>query len=354
MHLLHQEHEKDVLIKTWGSLMEIRLNRPQALNSLTTEMVQLLDAAFQRAGEDPRISMVLLTGSGSKGFCAGGDIKQLAQAVGEGQLEKAEEFFQKEYALDLSIHRFPKPVIVLAHGVTMGGGLGLAAGADAVLATSTTHMAMPETRIGFFPDVGSTGWLFHKCPPGYPEYLALTGYDLTGKECVRVGLATHYVPRLSMEELRDLLQRTASHSDSGSWRKALEEISEPVEPGDPHVDAWVRTYFAGKADMLEIMKDLSACSIHSELCQGVFQRLSERSPTAVVLTLRLLRLNQGRPLDQVFEIERKAAGWIIRQPDYLEGVRARLLDKDDNPRWQPPTLEEVGSLEHLDFLEASP
>jgi len=358
MGFVQEEHEEHVRIKSDGPLMEITLNRPRAINSLTLPMVRRLADAFRRAREDDGISMVLLTGSGPRGFCAGGDIKEFAQAVREGDAEKAETFFREEYALDLAIHRFPKPVVVLAHGVTMGGGLGLAAGADAVIATETTHMAMPETRIGFFPDVGSTGWLFQKCPPGYPEYLALTGYDLVGGDCVRVGLATHYVPGRRLEPLRDALRRAALQAAADpqgeSWRRVLEELSEPVGERDPAVDAWVRTYFCGKSDILEILGELSACSLHSELCRGVFQRPSERSPTAVVLTLRLLRRHEGRPLEQVFATEERAAAWIIRHPDYLEGVRARLLDKDDNPRWQPPTLEEVGSLDHLDFLKADP
>ena len=123
---------------------------------------------------------MVICGAGDRGFCAGGDLKELTRAVQAGAVHLADQFFREEYALDLMIHQCPKPVVVLAHGITMGGGLGLAAGADLVVATEATRMAMPETRIGFFPDVGGTGWLFTKCPPGYPEYLALTGYELAG------------------------------------------------------------------------------------------------------------------------------------------------------------------------------
>ena len=118
-----------------------------------------------------------------------------------GEAWRADQFFQEEYALDLAIHEFPKPVVVLADGVTMGGGLGLAAGADLVIATERTRIALPETRIGFFPDVGATGWLFTKCPPGYPEFLALTGYEIQGAECLRLGLATDFTQSSRLPQL---------------------------------------------------------------------------------------------------------------------------------------------------------
>ncbi len=162
-----------VVIQQTGQMLAITLNRPQAINSLNLEMVRLLQAALNIARQETRIHFILLKGAGERGFCAGGDLKTLAQAVQAGEARRAEQFFQEEYALDLDVHEFPKPVVVLADGVTMGGGLGLAAGADLVIATERTRIALPETRIGFFPDVGATGWLFSKCPPGYPEFLAL-------------------------------------------------------------------------------------------------------------------------------------------------------------------------------------
>ena len=146
----------------------------------------------------------------------------------------ADQFFREEYALDLMIHQCPKPVVVLAHGITMGGGLGLAAGADLVVATEATRMAMPETRIGFFPDVGGTGWLFTKCPPGYPEYLALTGYELVGAECVRLGLATHLVDSARLPELRQALKDCAGElpADKPGAVEQLEQVLAPFTRQD--------------------------------------------------------------------------------------------------------------------------
>ena len=157
-----------VVIEQSGQVLAITLNRPQAINSLNLEMVRLLQAALEIARKDARIHFVLLKGAGERGFCAGGDLKTLAQAVQAGEAWRADQFFQEEYALDLTVHEFPKPVVVLADGVTMGGGLGLAAGADLVIATERTRIALPETRIGFFPDVGATGWLFTQMSAGLP------------------------------------------------------------------------------------------------------------------------------------------------------------------------------------------
>ncbi len=161
--------EPPVLVIRSAGLMALVLNRPRVLNTLNREMIRLLRRGLgggpggvrRQAGAHQR-------GRGT-GFCAGGDLKELTRAVQAGEVHLADQFFREEYALDLLIHQCPKPVVVLAPGITMGGGLGLAAGADLVVATETTRMAMPETRIGFFPDVGGTGWLFTKCPPGLPR-----------------------------------------------------------------------------------------------------------------------------------------------------------------------------------------
>src|SRR5512143_199897 len=186
--------ESPVLIRRVAGLTTVTLNRPRVLNTLNPETVRRLTQALEKARADASVRLVLLTGAGERAFCAGGDLKELYGEIKAGDYRRALAFFPEEYGLDLMTHRYPKPVVVLAHGITMGGGLGLAAGADLVVATESTRMAMPETRIGFFPDVGATGWLFRKCPPGYPEYLALTGYEVVGPECVRLGLATHLVP----------------------------------------------------------------------------------------------------------------------------------------------------------------
>jgi enoyl-CoA hydratase len=342
--------EAPVLVRSFSGLMAISLNRPRVLNTLNREMIRLLRRAVDEALVAEEVRLVLILGAGDRGFCAGGDLKELTRAVREGRVDLADRFFQEEYHLDLLIHQFTKPVVVLAHGISMGGGLGLAAGADIIVATEHTRMAMPETRIGFFPDVGATGWLFTKCPPGYPEYLALTGYEFLGAECVRLGLATHLVPAARWPELRAALENCAGKLPAGKDEAVaeLERMLGPLAtkdiPTKPELDAWVAAHFAGKTSLREIMVSLQQCRREGQLCEEACQRLGERSPTALAVTLQLLRANEGRSLPEVFRREALAAHFLISHPDYLEGIRARIIDKDDQPHWQPPTIEAVGPL----------
>lgn len=345
-----------VLIEKQKSLLSIVLNRPKVLNSLNHEMVKSIKAALDKAKEDNSIRAVLFYGAGNRGFCAGADIKAMARNVREGNIKKCLQFLEAEYTLDLEISRFPKPVIVLADGITMGGGLGLSAGADIVLATERTRTAMPETRIGFFPDVGATGWMYDKCPPGYPEFLGLTGYEMSGTGCVRVGFATHLLNTQNLPIVSELL-KNLSKELSLNKSEAVNQIISLLKPflnidipQNPETDAWVKTYFEGKISIVQILEDLRTCSLFNDLCKGVFQRLSERSPTALTITLQLLRFNKGRLLEDVYKTDLKAAGFILSHPDYAEGIRARLIDKDDQPKWQPESIEKMGTIDLLNSV----
>jgi enoyl-CoA hydratase/carnithine racemase len=312
-------------------------------------MVRRIRRSLEEALSNDAIRLVVMKGAGDRAFCAGGDLKAAARAVKAGAPEQMDNFFREEYDLDLFIHRYPKPLLALAHGVTMGGGLGLIAGAHMVVATERTRMAMPETRIGFFPDVGATGWLFVKCPPGYPEFLALTGYEISGGECVRLGLAHCMVRGERLGEVEKSLENLAAGLSLDKVEAAaqlgvgLDFICETDVASHPEMDAWVEEHFAGKAEMGEIMASLARCAPTDKLCRDIFQRLSEISPKALALTLTLLRRNEGRSLEEVFEEEARAARVMIRHPDYLEGIRARILDKDNRPRWQPFQEESVVS-----------
>jgi enoyl-CoA hydratase/carnithine racemase len=338
--------EPPVLVERYPGIWELVLNRPQILNTLNLAMIRRLQEALKAARTDSGCRLVLLRGAGARGFCAGGDLKTLVQAVRQKSWDQAGRFFQEEYALDLDLHRFPKPVVALAAGITMGGGLGLTAGADLVVATEDSRLAMPETGIGFFPDVGATGWLYTKCPPGYPEYLALTGQELLGGEGVRVGLATHLVSAAKVQELLEELRQEAKNLPPakeealGRLRKILAHYG-LQRTSRPEMDAWVAQHFAGKVSVGEILDSLCRCPDHRQLDTEAWARLQARSPTALVLTMRLLRRNRGRPLEEVLAAEARAARFMIAHPDYLEGIRARLLDRDQQPRWQPSTLDEV-------------
>ena len=337
------------LVKTayHGSVLTIELNRPHPLNSLNLEMVRKIRNALEEARTADECGCVLLLGAGDRAFCAGGDVKALGQWVSEGRFSAAERFFKEEYALDLCIHHYPKPVVVVADGITMGGGLGLAAGADLIIATERTRMAMPETNIGFFPDVGATGWLFSRCPPGYPEYIGLTGYDMRGAETVRCGLSTHLIDSASVGSILYALRTQPRPLPENRTRSALairsvfDRQCKKDIPVRPDLDAWVRENFDDKASLQEIFHALKNQRSKPDRCRDTLKRLTQRSPTSLVITFALFKLNRGRPLATVFETELRAARLMIRHHDYLEGVRARVIDKDNQPRWRPGTVEDV-------------
>ncbi len=336
-----------VILLSTKSMVSIILNRPDTLNSLNIEIIDSITGYLKNAFNDNKCKFILFYSKGTKGFCAGGDVKELAQKVKERAYAEVNLFFKKEYALDLMIHKSPKPILVIADGVTMGGGLGITAGASIVMVTERTRMAMPETKIGFFPDVGATGWMFSRCPKGYPEYLGLTGYDMMGSECVRLGFATHFMKSKNILQIIEILENYELEdgiTKETTRKKIIEQIARYLNSNIPiyqDMDNWVATYFSGKSDLNDILDSLSKCGLQQELCDKVFVSIAERSPTALVLTLKLLRRNEGRPLPEVFATELKAAKFITRHPDYVEGIRARLIDRDDKPLWRPDKLAEV-------------
>ncbi|MFO8033081.1 MAG: enoyl-CoA hydratase/isomerase family protein [Desulfohalobiaceae bacterium] len=341
-----------VLLDQSSGMWRVTLNRRGAINSLNPEMVQRLISILESARSDPGCGFLLLDGAGDRGFCAGGDIRFMADLVRREEKGQVLRFLSEEYRLDALVHSFPKPVVVLASGVTMGGGLGLAAGSDFVVATESTRMAMPESRIGFFPDVGATGWLHSKCPLGFPEFLGLTGYELRGRQCVRIGLATHCLPDSCISELISDLGSIKTEM-TGLDRAGLEQHirsrveAHTLDPGqDQDMETWVRDHFADLVRLSDLSLSLGYCSSATELCSHVFREFRERSPTALELTLKLLRRNKGRDLQEVFRTDLRAADFMLSHPDFLEGVRARLIDKDQQPRWQPSSTEDLQGLTH--------
>jgi len=336
-----------VLMRRNAAVMSIILNRKEVLNSLNLEMVRSITSHMNEALADDDCKLVLFYSSDERGFCAGGDLKRLFGDIQNNNMADVNRFFLEEFSLDLMIHRFPKPVIVIADGLTMGGGLGIAEGADWVIATERTRMAMPETRIGFYPDVGATGWLFNRCPPGYPEYLGLTSHEMTGGECVRLGLATHLT---RSERVHDLIRAIESFRATGIshprellallTRKVNAFFDRNIEP-KPEADRWVADYFAGQSSVLDVIDSLRVCGIRPAPCESIFSGLSERSPTGLVLTLKLMRHNEHLPMDKVFENDFASVQFILGHPDFLEGVRARIIEKDNQPRWKPDSIEKV-------------
>jgi enoyl-CoA hydratase len=319
-----------------GPLLIVALNRPQAINSLNLAMIRLISAALDEAERDDAIRAVYLYGEGPRGFASGADVKWLRSTVLEGKPEDGDQFFKEEYALDWRIHRFPKPIVALIDGVTMGGGLGLAIGARYRIATERTRIAMPETLIGFFPDVGAT-WFLNQLPGAWGTYLALTAAEIDGVKATRLGIATHCIQSGKGAGLPGVIRQALEVRDSlaSAFGDTMFTLS-PQSEETLREERWIHKHFS-LASLDAIFASLreaerAADAPESEWARATLAKMSG-SPAAMATTFRMLRERPPSSLDEAFEREYEAARAAIRHPDYAEGIRARLVDKDFAPRW---------------------
>jgi len=327
------------------------LNVPASLNALSLEMVELLDPQLAAWSDDPQIAGVILDAAGDKAFCAGGDVVGLAKAIRAlpaGQVPpEATTFFKREYELDYRIHTYPKPFICWGHGIVMGGGIGLMAGASHRVATPKTRMAMPEISIGLYPDVGGS-WLLPRLPGRAGAFLALTGASINAADALFAGLADFLVPHEQygsfLEAIMTASWQGRADDDAAQLSHLLERLGEgaalPESPLRTHLDR-INTVI-GHDRLQDIAPRLAALAQDTDpwLAQagGTFLK---GSPTSAALSLELQRRAKHMSLAEVFELELKASVGCCAHPDFAEGVRALLIDKDKTPRWQPATLAEV-------------
>jgi enoyl-CoA hydratase len=333
----------DIIILTEGSAGRIRLNRPKAIHALNTGMCRAMLDALIAWRDDPAVEIVLIDHAEGRGFCAGGDIRMIAES-GAGDGARAREFFRLEYQLNHALFTYEKPVMAFMDGITMGGGVGISQPAKYRIATENTKFAMPETGIGLFPDVGG-GWYLSRLPGRMGEYLALTGHRLDGAECLALGLATRY---LSAAVLEDAKARIAG--DTASVEAILAELS--TTPPQPRILAHlaeIDRLFA--ADTVEsIFSALEADG--GEWAAAQLTTLRTKSPQSMKVSLRLVREGRSRAsfadeMRQEFAIGARVA----QRHDFVEGVRALIVDKDNAPRWNPATLEGVSD-ESIDAIFA--
>ena len=315
----------------------LTLNRPRAINALTLEMARAIWAALDAWEDDADVEMVILDGAGDRGLCAGGDVRGLAEQVGGGRAEDAGAFFRVEYALDARISEYPKPVIAFADGITMGGGIGLAGHAPIRIVTERSRLAMPETRIGFTPDVGGTR-LLARAPGRVGEYLGLTGATMDAADAIYAGFADHLVPSDRLESVREALETRA---DPSSPTEIVLLFDETAPDSRLRADReWIDEAFS--ADTVgEIIERLRA---RPEAAAGATaDTLEELSPTGLAVTLAAIRRARGlASLRDTLEQEYGLVMWFAEtQPDLVEGIRAQVIDKDRSPRWQPATLAEL-------------
>lgn len=328
-----------MLVRAEGALGRLTLDRPEAINALDLGMVHALSDALNAWRDDPAVATVLIDGAGERGLCAGGDVRTLRDAILAGHPERLVDFFRAEYALNLMIAEYPQPVVAFADGVTMGGGIGLAGHASIRVVTERSRLAMPETRIGFTPDVGGT-WLLGRAPGRFGEYFALTGRTMSGSDALYLGLADHFVPSDRLDDLREALAIGA-----GSSRP--EEIvasfgAEPEPSALPAAREWVDDAFAA-ASVGEIQRRLRASAVPDALATAAL--LDELAPTALAVTLEAVcEAREGAGLREALEGEYRRVLWFATEhPDLVEGIRAQLVDKDRNPRWQPATIAELSA-----------
>ncbi len=335
---------EDVLISADRGVGRIRLNRPKALHALTTQMCEKMSEALLRWRTDSNIECVVIDHAVGRGFCAGGDVVMLAKS-GAGDAHKAREFFFAEYRLNHLLFTYEKPTVAIMDGVTMGGGVGISQPCTFRVATENTRLAMPETGIGLFPDVGG-GWYLSRLPGRVGQFMALTGARLNGSECAYLGLATHYVSSSAVEELVDRILKSP-----GRVQGALGAASEkPAEARISESAAQINRLFASD-NLEEILTALEAEG--SEWAEKELITLGTKSPLSCKVSLRLLAQGADRAtFADEMRAEYALAGRVVRTHDFKEGVTALLIEKHNEPKWDPATPQGVTEA-MLDDLFAS-
>lgn len=327
-----------VLVRTEGALGRLTLNRPEAINALDVDMIGALTAALEDWRDDTDVQIVLIDGEGERGMCAGGDVRALYTQIVEGRADATAEFFRSEYALDAMIAEYPKPVVALADGITMGGGIGLAGHAAIRIVTERSKLAMPETRIGFTPDVGGT-WLLGRASGRLGEYFGLTGSTMNGADAVHLGFADHFVPSDRLDALREALAYRADPTGPAEIVLLFDETPEPSQL--PAAREWIDDAFSADT-VAEIVERLRARAEPD--ARRTADLLETLAPTALAVTLDAVREARAMPgLRAALEGEYRRVMWFVRQhPDLVEGIRAQIVDKDRDPHWSPATIGELG------------
>ncbi len=327
----------DVLIRKNGPIGHISLNRPKALHALTLDMCHAMTAALSEWTSDDGIEAIILDHHEGRGFCAGGDINLLRDSALNDGGASGRKFFHDEYQLNHQLFTYPKPVVAFMDGITMGGGVGISQPAKFRVATENTRFAMPETGIGLFPDVGG-GWYLSRLGGRLGQFLALTGARLDGSECLWTGLATHYVPS---EILEDIKARIVERPG-----RIAGILSEPVgTPPEARIEAnalKIAKHFASDRfeDILESLE--TAIDEGDEWAQKERDTLGTKSPQTCKVALR--QLAASADLDDFADnmrMEYRIASRVLMRPDFAEGVRAVIVDKTGDPKWDPATPPEV-------------
>lgn len=337
------QESPEILADTSNHVAFITLNRPEALNALSFEMIAALRRVLQACAKDDGIKAIVLQGAGDKAFCAGGDIRALYQSFRDSA-KLHHDFFVTEYSLDYLLHTYPKPYVALIDGITMGGGMGLAQGSTLRVVGERTRIAMPEVGIGLFPDVGASYFL-SRLPGSLGSYLALTGVQVRGVDAVYARLADVFLPPEGISALPADFAAIGWTDDSMLdvrtvvLARAAQGLPAPsLSVLRPAIDA----HFAHSA-VPDILKSLEAESRpeYADWAQQTAKLMRTRSPTMLSVALRQLQRGRSMDLADCFRMELGMVEQCFEQGDFIEGIRALLIDKDNSPRWTPMQLGEV-------------
>ena len=331
MHVVTVDSEH-VLTEVQGRLGHLTLNRPERINALSLPMIAAASRALTSWALDPQVQVVLIDGAGPRGLCAGGDIREVYEGI-HGRDVPPGAFWAQEYEMNALIARYRKPVVSFMDGIVLGGGVGISAHASVRIVTERSQVAMPETAIGLSPDVGAL-YLLARSPGRFGVHCALTGHRLDGPGAIHAGLADHLVKSSDLESLAVQLRAGVV--------PAL-----PV-PGPSAHPGWIDTcYSAGSVE--EILERLRADS--GSAAQAAADVVSAMSPTALKVTLEAIGRAADMTVDEVLEQDLRVCSRFLHHRDFVEGIRARVIDKDRAPRWNPSTLAEVTRRDVLSYFE---
>lgn len=338
----------EVLTQTRASAGHISLNRPKAIHALTLPMCHVMSAALMAWADDDAVKAVMLDHAEGRGFCAGGDIAFLRNSALNDGGASGRQFFHDEYQLNHQMFTYGKPIVAFMDGITMGGGVGISQPAKYRVATENTRFAMPETGIGLFPDVGG-GWYLSRLGQRLGQFLALTGARLDGAECLWTGLATHYLPHDKVAEAK---ARIADHPDRIAGILSELSVTPPVARIEGNFDKIARHFASDRYE--DILASLEvAVAAGDEWAAKERDTLGTKSPQTCKVALRQLATSAAlADFADNMRMEYRIASRVLTRPDFAEGVRAVIVDKTNDPKWDPATPEEV-SEELLDAIFAS-
>ncbi len=328
-----------------GRIAIATLNAPRRLNALNLEMIELLGERLHEWADDPEVAMVVLQGEGNRAFCAGGDIRDVVRETQEtGTTRFAENYFTSEYRLDYQIHTYAKPILLWGHGVVMGGGIGLMNGASHRVVTPESLLAMPEITIGLFPDVGAT-WFLNHMPGRSGLFAGLTGLRLTPGDALFAGLADYLLEATSHADLLRELERQSWSPEPRENHERLSAVLRdfalpwPASPLGSRLEA-VNT-LVDHSDTAAIVKSVCEAAADDPWFQECADRLAHGSPTSARVIHEQYRRGKHLSLREAFQMELGLAVQMACHHDFAEGVRALLIDKDNQPQWRPAAIDHV-------------